>query len=158
VAQAQEASRWDRGNFTLLLNLGVGFQRDPLVDQTERGLAGINLGIGGFLADDLALMFRWSGTAGVDQGPYEQTSAAYAPTIQYWVDDRLSLEAGAGLGLRSVDNTDIIESGLGLMLGAGYTLFGGGKHAFRLGIEYAAAFTEPTWVHNVGFVLGWQLL
>jgi len=158
VAHAQEASRWDRGSFTLLLNLGVGFQRDAYVDQTERGLAGLNLGIGGFLTDDVALMFRWSGTAGVDQGNYEQTSAVYGPAVQYWIDDRLSLEAGGGLGLRGVDNTDVIESGLGLFVGAGYTLFGSGKHGFRLGVEYAPAFTDPTWVHNVGFVFGWQLL
>jgi len=162
LAQAQEASRWDRGSFTLLLNLGVGFQRDSYVDQTETGLAGLNLGIGGFLTEDVALMFRWSGTTGVNYTAYSQTSAVYGPAVQYWIDDRLALEAGAGVGMwrafDAVTDEDVIESGLGMILGVGYTLFGSGKHAFRLGIEYAPAFTEPAWVHNFGIVLGWQLL
>ena len=161
-ADGQDAGRWDRGSFTLHLNLGVGFQHDSYFEQTETGLAGLNLGIGGFLTDDVALMFRWSGTTGVSFEHYSQTSAVYGPAVQYWIDDRLAVEAGAGVGMwrayNAIVDEDVIESSLGMILGVGYTLFGAGKHGFRVGLEYAPAFTEPAWVHNFGIVLGWQLL
>jgi hypothetical protein len=161
-AYGQEVRSPDRGGFTLMLNLGVGFQHDGYVDRMERGLAGLNLGIGGFLTDDVALLFRVSGTSAVDFGNYRQTSGVGAPVIQYWLNDRVALEVGAGLGFWSVRNTiafgDLSDSGLGLIVGAGYTLLNAGKHSFRLGLEYAPAFTEPEMVHNVGLVIGWQML
>ena len=52
----------DRGGFTLLLNAGLGLQYDEAFEESAAGLAGLNLGVGGFLTRDLALMFRISGT------------------------------------------------------------------------------------------------
>jgi len=50
------------------------------------------------------------------------------------------------------------DRGIGLIVGLSYVLFNSGRHNLQVGIEYAPAFTEPEMVHNVGFVLGWQLL
>src|SRR5688500_2880190 len=52
----------ERGGFTLLVDLGVGVQNDTTIDKTQVGLAGLNVGVGGFLTRDFALMFRIAGT------------------------------------------------------------------------------------------------
>jgi hypothetical protein len=145
----------NRSGFTLLLNLGVGFQRDEFYGSTETGVGGINLGLGAFVNDDLALMFRLSGT-NVSYGGTRQTSGVGGPALQYWVNDRVHLEGGVGIGFWDVEGTN--EGGLGLIFGAGYSVFNNTGHNLYLGVEYAPAFTEPETVHNFGIVFGWQLL
>jgi hypothetical protein len=155
-AAAQQADGGpDRGGFTLLLNLGLGYQNDGALPDAETGLAGLNLGIGGFLTDDLALWFRASGTV-VSYPSFTQTSGVGAPALQYWVNDRFNVEGGVGIGFWDVEGVN--EGGLGLILGAGYAVFNSGKHNLQIGVEYAPAFTNPETVHNVGVTFGWQLL
>jgi hypothetical protein len=151
---AQETAP-NRSGFTLLLNLGVGFQHDQFIGSTESGLGGINLGLGGFVSDDTALLFRVSGTNVSYDGVW-QTSGMGGAAVQYWVDDKLHLEGGAGVGFWDVEGVN--ESGLGLMLGAGYSIWNNAGHNLYIGVEYAPAFTDPDTVHNVGIVFGWQLL
>ena len=153
-AQAPAAEQ-DRGGFTLMLDVGLGFQRDEFIGTTETGLGGINLGIGGFLTDNLALMFRASGT-NVDYGGTRQVSGTGGPAIQYWPNDRLSLVGGVGVGFWSVE--DINDTGLGLILGAQYAFFQRGRHNLFIAVDYAPAFTDPGTVHNFGILFGWQLL
>jgi hypothetical protein len=145
----------NRGGFTLLLNIGVGFQRDEFIGTTETGLGGLNLGIGGFVNPDMALWLRVSGT-NVDYGGTRQVSGVGGPGIQYWVNDRVNLEGVVGVGFWDVEG--INETGFGAMLGASVVLFNRGGHNFQLGVEYAPAFTDPETVHNIGIVFGWQLL
>lgn len=153
---AQEAPAGpDRGGFTLLLNLGVGFQHDAWFGETKTGLGGLNLGIGGFLTDDLALLFRASGTV-ADYDGVTQTSGVGAASLQYWATDQLSLEGGVGMGFWDAEGTN--DRGAGIVLAVGYAFANRGKHNFSIGVEYAPAFTDPEMVHNVGIVFGWQLL
>ena len=150
----------DRGGFTALVDIGVGVQNDTSIQQTETGLAGLNLGVGGFLTRDLALMFRIAGTNVTYDlaalSDYGQVSGVAAPLVQYWPSDRFNLEAGAGVGFWS-GHTDE-ESGLGLILGAGIMVFNRGKHNLQFGVQYAPAFTDPGTIHNVGFTFGYQFL
>jgi len=154
-ADVAAQSPLDRGGFTLMLDLGLGIQHDEAIGTTESGLAGLNLGIGGFLTDRLALLLRASGT-NVSYGPVRQVSGTAAPALQYWVDDRLSLTGGVGLGLWSIE--DVNESGLGLVLGVDYAIWQSGRHGLFVGLDYAPAFTDPETVHNLGILFGWQLL
>jgi hypothetical protein len=155
---AGRAFAQDRGGFTALVDLGVGVQHDAGIDETAVGLAGVNLGVGGFLTRDLALMFRISGTnvdydfGGVD---YSQTSGVVGPAMQFWLSDTFNVEAGAGVGFWRGD-TDEANEGLGLILGAGVSVFNRGKHNLQLGIQYAPAFTDPGTVHNFGVTFGYQ--
>lgn len=91
----QEQALPDRGGFTLLLDAGLGLQHDGYFGETEAGFAGVNLGIGGFLTRDLALVFRVSGTT-VSYDGLGQTSGVGGPTAQLWLNDRLHLEGGVG--------------------------------------------------------------
>ena len=155
AATAQSAP--DRGGFTMLLNLGVGRQNDGALPDAKTALAGLNLGIGGFLTDDLALWFRASGTtAQYDEFGFDQTSGFGGPALQYWVNDKFNIEGGVGAGLWVVEDTD--ETGLGIMLGMGFVIFNSGRHNLQIGVEYAGAFTDPETVHNMGLTFGWQLL
>jgi hypothetical protein len=151
----------DRGGFTALVDIGVGVQNDASIEETEVGLAGLSFGVGGFLTRDFALMFRLAGTnVSYDfgaSGNYGQASGVVAPTVQYWVSNRVNIEAGAGWGFWSADS-DEDETGLGLILGAGVTIFNRGKHNLQFGVQYTPAFTKPGTIHNVGFTFGYQLL
>jgi hypothetical protein len=158
VIAATRAQAQDRGGFTAMVDLGVGVQRDSAIDETAVGIAGINLGVGGFLNENLALMFRLSGTS-VDYelsgGEYGQTSGVTGAAIQYWLSDRINVEAGGGVGFWS-GSTDENNQGFGLILGAGYSVFNRGKHNLQVGVQYAPAFTDPGTVHNFGFTFGYQ--
>ena len=152
----------DRGGFTLLLNLGVGYQQDTGMSQSATGLGGLNLGIGGFLREDLALMFRISGTnvsytTSTLFGKTEigQISGVGGPSLQYWPNEQLRLEGGVGYGFWEAGS--VREGSLGLILGAGLSIWNSGKHDLFVGVEYAPVFTEDT-IQNVGLVFGWQLL
>ena len=151
---AQEAASGpNRGAFTLLLNLGLGYQRVEALGGGETGLAGLNLGIGSFIEDNVAVMFRFSST-NVSYGTVRQVSGVGGPSVQYWFNDRVNIEGGIGFGFWDQGPADI---GLGLILGAGYAFFNRGKHNLYIGFEYALAFTDPNTVHNIGIVFGYQL-
>jgi hypothetical protein len=154
-AAAQTA---ERGGFTLLVNLGVGIQNDTALEESAVGLAGANLGIGGFVTPNLAILGRFSSTNVTYDtvlGDYAQVSGVVAPTVQYWLNDKVNLESGVGIGLWSAE--DESDQGVGLILGAGFTVFNRGKHNLQVGFEYAPAFPDSGTVHNVGITFGYQL-
>ena len=147
----------DRGGFTFLVNLGAGIQSDSALEETKTGLAGLNVGVGGFFTPNLAIMGRFSGTSATYDtvsGEFSQRSGVVGPSLQYWANDKLYVEGGVGLGWWSVE--DDSDRGLGLILGAGYTVWNRGKHNLQVGVEYAPAFTD-TAVHNFGITFGYQL-
>ena len=150
----------DRAGFTILANAGLGFQRDEGLDASGTGLAGINLGIGGFINDRTAIMFRLSGTNVNheidDVGDVGQVSGVAGGSVQYWLTPRFSVEGGAGVGFWSVD--DVNQQGLGIILAATGVVFMHGKHNITAGVEYAPAFTDSGAVHNLGFVVGYQFV
>jgi hypothetical protein len=99
-----------REGFTVLVNLGLGFQTDEGYEESAIGPAGANVGVGGFLTENLALLFRISGTkVQYDFGAFgevNQLSGVVGSTVQYWASDRLTLEGGVGVGYwRTEDET-----------------------------------------------------
>ena len=148
----------DRGGFTFLANLGAGIQHDTAIEETSVGVGGVNFGIGAFATRNLAILARYSGTSvsyDTPVGDIGQISGVFAPTLQYWASDKVYLEGGVGAGVWVAE--DESNSGLGLILGAGFTVWNRGKHNLQLGFEYAPAFTDPGTVHNFGITFGYQL-
>jgi hypothetical protein len=147
----------NRGGFTLLINAGYAVQHDSASGRSGDGQAGLNLGIGGFATRNLALMFRVSETsvrskAGV-LGELNQASGVLGGTLQYWVSDRVAIEAGAGVGFVE----DIYQADSpGLILGITASIFNRGKHSLQAGVEYAPAFRQSGTISNVGFTIGYQ--
>ena len=161
----ERSSGPDRSGFTLLINLGYGFQNDSFLEESTGGLAGLNLGIGGFLSEDLALLFRFSGTnVNYDldtfaEGP-NQVSGVVGASVQYWPSDAFYLEGGAGIGFYSFDGGGEVENdqSFGIILGAGFTVFNSRRNNLQIGVEYAPAFIEEGTIGNVGITFGYQLL
>ena len=158
AAQAPASGRIARRGFTVLVNLGLGIQTDSYYEETAIGLAGANLGLGGFVKRDLAVMGRFSGTnATQDTGLFSvrQISGVGGATLQYWVNDRFTVEGGAGVGFW-MDDTDDSETGFGLILSATTVIFNRGGNNLHLGVEYAPAFIESGTIHNFGITFGYQ--
>lgn len=153
----------DRSGFTLLLTMGLGLQSNEFIDESTAGLGGLNLGIGGFVSPDLAVMFRATGTnvtfddIGFFSTDVEVVSGAGGVSVQYWPSDFVNLEGGVGFGFANSDpGTD--ERGFGLILGAGFSFFHRAKNSLQVGVEYAPVFLDGGNVHNVSIAFGWQLL
>ena len=158
VLTGNQAFAQNRGGFTALVDLGVGVQRDTAIDETAVGLAGLGFGVGAFLNEDLAVMFRLTGTNvtyDLAGGEYGQSSGVGGAAAQFWLSDKLNVEGGAGFGYWRGDN-DESNRGFGLILGAGLSIWNRGKHNVQLGVQYLPAFTDPGMVHNFGFTLGYQ--
>lgn len=147
-----------RTGFTILTNVGFGVQRDQGYEESATGLAGINLGIGGFLNNQLAVMFRISGTnAKYDFAPvdFRQVSGVAGGSIQYWTSDRVNIEAGIGLGFWRDEFYDD-DQGFGIILAVNGVLARSGGHNLIAGVDYSPAFTGSGTVHNFGFTVGYQ--
>jgi hypothetical protein len=142
--------------FTVMANVGVGFEHD-FFDGGAAGLAGapVNFGIGGFITPKMAILGRFSGTVvEFSDAGISQTSGVIGATLQYWLNSRLAVEAGGGLGSWS-DETGASDASGGLILGVSYIVWEHGAHHLVAGAEYAPVFTDGK-VHNVGITLGYQ--
>ncbi len=147
----------NRGGFTFLINAGYAVQHDSRTAMSRRGQAGLNLGFGGFVTRDLGLLLRVSETMvrSDGSGADDQASGVLGATLQYWVSDRVAIEAGGGLGF--VESLYEADSP-GLIFGATATIFNRGKHSLQVGVEYAPVFRPSRTISNVGFTIGYQLL
>ena len=155
VASPAAAQSPDFSRFTAFANLGVGFQNDAFYEQTANGLAGLNFGAGFFLTPNLAVLGRVSGTiVTFDDFGVTQSSSVWGRSIQYWLNNWASIEAGAGYGTWS-DEFDDSDGGFCLILGFHASVFQRGRHHVRAGFEYAPVFTDFK-VHNMGVVVGYQ--
>lgn len=165
VASSNQAN-FNRDGFTLLLSIGLGFQ--AIEGESETGLGGLNLGLGGFINENLAVMARVSGTTVSDSESGIEaslTSGTFAVALQYWINDKLYVEGGPGLGfaraelsIAGLGSETADETGFGLVLGAGFVVFNKGKNNIQIGLEYAPAFVEDLNINNIGITVGYQLL
>ena len=153
-AGAGQSRSPDREGFTMSFAAGVGLQHDELGGETKTAGAGLNVGLGGYLSEELALLFRISGT-NAKYGSLWQSSGTAGAAVQYWVGERLRLEGGVGGGFWRYDEQSDVS--LGLIVAAGYSIWHNAASSLSIGVEYAPAFTDPDTVHNLGFVLAWQL-
>ena len=160
----------ERGGFTLLLSLGVGFQSldGEFTDESATGLGGLNLGLGGFIGDKTAIMARVSGTNAtyeiVDGAEFSVLSGTLALTLQYWISDTVFIEGGPGVGFGEISAETTFgsvsedETGFGIVVGGGFVVFNKGKNNIHIGIEYAPAFLDGIDINNIGITVGYQLL
>ncbi len=150
-AQAED-SGFERGGFTLLIGSGVGSTDNS---RGEVGLAGPSFGIGGFASKNVAIMARLTGVLS-----NARISYSTGLSVQYWVSNRFNVEGGPVVGFWFEGETG--GRGYGLMLGAGYTIIGSGKHSLQVSVEYAfvndTTYRESRVARNYGIILRYQLL
>ena len=147
-----------RRGFTVLVNAGVGIQRDEFYGETSTGFAGLNFGVGWFLTDNIAVLFRRSATIGkFDGDSITQVSDVWGGTAQFWVNPRFAVEAGAGVG-RWSDDANNSDTGFGIIVGGTVVILRRGSHNITGGVEYAPVFVDDGTIHNVGVVIGYQFI
>jgi hypothetical protein len=151
-----------RTGFTLELGLGVGHQltSGSGVSESAIGLAGLTLGIGGFVSPSAGVLFRISETNVSYDNDVRQVSGVLGPIVQLWPADELKIEAGPGFSFAVTETPlgDARETGWGLMLGLGFAVWQGHGHSLQLALEYAPAVLDGLTVHNTGLTFNWQLL
>jgi hypothetical protein len=141
--------------FTIAGDVGVGIQHDAFFEATEVGLGGVNVSAGWFVSDKLAVMFRATGTrVTFSDANIVQTSGVIGGVIQYWVSDKIAIEAGAGSGWWSDDN-NTSDRGFGLILGVQCIVWERGSHHLFISGEYLPVLTDSK-VHNFAVTFGYQ--
>jgi hypothetical protein len=150
-----------RDGFTLLLTMGLGLQKIDSHSDSNTGLGGLNLGIGGFVSRDLAVLFRISGTNVQSNRPWERSrdlvSGVSGIAAQYWASDSFNFEAGLGMGFLDAGSYSY-GRGYGLILGGAFSFYHGDTSSLQLGIEFAPVFLDNETIYNLCFAFGWQLL
>lgn len=152
-----------RNGFTLELGLGGGLtfiMPEHGDSESEFGLAGLSLSLGGFINNELSVMFRISGTT---FSPYDVTlvNAIGAVAVQYWLTDAFFISAGPAYGiygvsyLESGDYPDPL-TGFALDFRTGYSFANWENHSLRLDLEIMPAFYDEGTVVGTALLLEWQ--
>lgn len=174
---------------TFEANLGVGFAH--LTDSnsnssinTDAALAGLDIGVGGWLNPQLALTGRISGVD-IKYGDSQTGTASImgtlvlawvGPSLQYWPDPHFWMGGGVGFATyRLIGNNSCSAStqsdacginGFGFDMRAGYT-FGDSQHTFNTSIEINPShFSDNNsnnssgggWGTAIAFLVGYQYL
>lgn len=157
-----------RSGFTLELSLGLGFT------QTEErvrcasgagltcpdpgyaifvGLAPLAVGIGGFITESFALLFRASGTSFFDSDRLI-VLGHYGIAAQLWPADWLMLSIGPALALFG-DLEGNSDFGFGVDARIGFSFLTLTHHSFRVALELFPSFFEE-FVMGESIVFEWQ--
>lgn len=164
----------NRHGMTFEANIGIGYiwaECDGCDSDKEVALGGLNLGIGGWMNERMALTLRAAGVTYSDsEGDIDLrfTTAVLGPHLQYWVDDHFWIGGGAGLGIAAVtiegpgiDDSET-ETGFGLDLRAGYTFSTGSESTWNVSFELTPSFIElerqDYTFYGAAFLLGYQHL
>jgi hypothetical protein len=132
---------------TFELNLGVGFihaSAGNISDNSDAALGGVDLGVGGWLNEHLALTLRIAGVT-YSQGDGRFTDAFFGPSLQYWFDNNFWVGGGAGLGVLAASSSGTGSStdsqgGFSLDLRAGYSFSSSSANTFNISVEL-----DPGW-------------
>jgi hypothetical protein len=174
---------------TFEANIGLGFMWERVsfsdgtaaTSQTLTSLGGLNLGVGGWVAPNLAISARAAGVTysqSQDDGlggtlSTSLTGAFIGPCVQYWLDPHLWIGGGAGLAvayvLSSSDSSGATvssnnQTGFGLDLRAGYSFSSGyTPNSWNVSVEFTPGFfsaDQNTTVQLNGFAIlfGYQYL
>jgi hypothetical protein len=168
VYQPRAAASY-RSGLTFEANLGLGAvwldrNSDGASSDTLGAVAGLNLGIGGFVTPQLAITLRAAGvTYSEDMGPDSASfvTGFLGPTAQYWFNDNVWAGGGLGLGFASLLLGDIeyaSEAGLGIVLRGGYTLSPTSKSSWNISAELTSAMLEQVDANGFGLLAGYQWL
>lgn len=159
--------------FTMEIGIGAAYTSASSSISTHEhqafGLAPISVSLGGFLAPDLALMFRAAGTSyfrdARTQAGFDQVlTGFYGAVLQYWPSSSVFVAGGVGLALYGTNpliqsTHKFMEGGFGTTARVGWVFATmQDKHAFSLVFEGFPTFTKDSTVVGSALNLQWQLL
>jgi len=156
----------NKSGLTFEANLGIGFiwaAADGQESDKEVALGGLNIGLGGWLSQQLAISFRIAGvTYSEDVGDETArlSTGFVGPSAQYWVNENAWLGGGVGLGFiaLSFDGETESETGIGLDLRAGYTFSTASENTWNVSFEFTPSSIEDTNFYGFGILFGYQHL
>jgi hypothetical protein len=164
--QQQRTQASLRNGLTGELNIGIGWIRasdDDSSDTSDAGVAGLSLGLGGWISPNLALTARIAGVT-YSEDSASLTNAFFGPSLQYWVADQFWLGGGIGLGVLRLDTEldDDSITGFAMDLRVGYTFNLGSENTFNASFELNPGFfsengADATFT-GIGFLVGYQHL
>ncbi|CAN0539735.1 unnamed protein product, partial [Laminaria digitata] len=103
IVQAQHEVTNRRG-ITFSLSYGYMYQQDQVFGHSKKGQE-LNAGIGMYLRNDLALFLRGKTNQvthlhrhGLSGRDYRQVTEFLGMSLQYWINERIYIEGGSGLG------------------------------------------------------------
>jgi hypothetical protein len=150
---------------TFEANLGVGWLRATADSgesaDSDGGLGGLNLGLGGWISERTALSLRIAGVNYSESG-YSLTGGIVGGALQYWSTPNFWLGGGVGIGFASldIDGEPAIdpETGLGLDLRVGVTPVIAGQHSLNFSLEVNTTFLDGGTLTGIALLIGYQYL
>jgi len=153
----------------LTLEAGTGIGWIHVADRSDSvtspgGVAGLSIGIGGWLNEKIALTARIAGSS-VPSSQGLVVAAFLGPSVQLWVGESTWL--GLGLGLATFAVGDASLDGYAGDLRLGHVIYANGKHTLNASFEvtpghvseklqYGGTFSLD--VASIGLLFGWQYL
>jgi len=162
-----------QGNgFTAGVGLGVGhqvFSPDDRSSESENGLGGPTLKIGGFVQPNLAILFKATGTftfpdsgvSGVDQ---TISHHLVGPAVQFWPTQAVFLEGGVGYSRIAItiegggEKFELTDTGVGLMGAVGYMFWQQDGHALGVSLDLAGGSHDGGNAYSASVLFNWQVL
>jgi hypothetical protein len=158
----------ERNGFTLELGIGLGFMHvfPEQGDSTnDVGLAPLSFSLGGFINNQMAIMFRVAGVSNLEEVAGEKyiTFLAFAGVqFQYWITDDFFVSGGPGIAslgsAKAGDFFDTIERdrGFGLSLRGGFSFANWENHSLRVTLELFPSFFENGSAMGEAINFEWQ--
>lgn len=155
-----------RTGATVELNLGFGYV-DSTEDGAERqnGIAGLSLGVGGWVSRNIALTARVAGVTFQESFGNDDLQFSHfylGPSAQFWIDNHLWFGGGLGLSVAYVtgDGESDSTTGVGMDLRGGYTFNEGSESTFNVSLEINPGWYEDAdgTLYGVGLLVGYQHL
>ncbi len=157
-----------RNGMTFEANLGAGWihaSGGGLSDNSDAAIAGLSLGVGGWISPDVAITGRIAGLT-LSQNGANLSHEFIGPSLQYWANDHVWFGGGIGLSLLALRGNNSggqdSRTAFGMDLRAGYNFIATGENTVNLSIEVNPGFysdqgTTITYT-GIGFLLGYQHL
>lgn len=147
-----------RNGMTYLFSGGLTLQNaDVYFGRQTLGVEGPNLGIGRFLGDDVALLLRVLVANGFYERNNHVLSLFLGITTQYWANEQVFFELGAGYAGTSVNQGIGGDDGIGLSGRIGFKLSRMQEKSLFIDLSYSPLFLGVGRLDNTGITLGYQI-
>jgi hypothetical protein len=148
-----------RDGITVGVDIGLGMTHVSLGDfgsDSEGGLSGLNLSLGGFLSPSMAIILRVSGTTFGEFGADQSISGFLGGAVQAWVGPKFFVGGGAGIGILTCSNCEA-ETGFAVTGRAGFEFGQRATSGWHVAAEVTPAFYDnDVRVTSIGLQIGWQ--
>jgi hypothetical protein len=154
------------------MELGLGFGGIEITrfgeftgERTDIGFEPHALSLGGFITNDVAILFRWKSTyhfiTNSEGESAQQFLGTFACHIQWWFADEFFVAGGLGLaafglGFGAAESDPSWAVGLGTAARIGYAFYRTDHHAFKLSVEAIGGFFGRGMAFGQTFNLEWQ--